>query len=88
MTSETTYSAAAQARSGMSRQAKLRLIDELARRANDIPTSEILRLMPSWTRPHVSALRNRRVDDFGWERLLFAAERLGVPVFLSVGEAA
>lgn len=88
MTSETTYSAAAQARSGMSRQAKLRLIDELARRAHDVPPKELRKLMPSWRRSSFSYLKNRRADEFGWERLLLAAERLGVPVEIKIGEAA
>jgi hypothetical protein len=88
MTAVGTTNFARQARSGISRQAKLRLIDELARRSSDVPPRELQKLLPSWRPSMFSYLRNRKDDEFGWERLLLAAERLGVPVEIRIGEAA
>ena len=78
-----------QNRASLSEMKKAELLDAVARRASVYSTPELSELLgPSWVKQDRSYLRNRRPGYFGWERLLYAAEQLGVRVDLSIGEAA
>lgn len=75
-------------RARISEPAKAKLADICGRRARGLPPEELTRLFPEWSGKDRALLRNPRPGYFGWERLLFIAERLGIAVDVMVEEAA
>jgi hypothetical protein len=72
-------------RSPVSEQRKTELLDVLARRAMQMPRAELLTRLPGWSGKDLSHLRNRLADYFGWERLLYIADRFDIDVEIVVG---
>lgn len=77
-----------QERDAASEADKLRLLNVVARRARLTPTDELKVLLPSLNRTDRSYLRNARPGYFGWDRLRYCAQRLGIRVEMSISEAA
>lgn len=76
-----------QNRATFSEPTKTALLDAVARRASRHTTPELMSML-GLHRHEISYLRNRRPGYFGWERLLYAAEKIGVRIDLSISEAA